>query len=275
MFDVFLAHNSEDKPIVREVASKLKRRGLRPWIDEEQFFAGNSIQKVIQDVIPSVGSAVIFIGPNGLGSWHEDEAQLLLDTCKKQNKPIFLVLLPGIEKLPNDLGFLNQRYRVSLETEKINYALDKIESGIKGRKVSPFSDVLLCYKQENAIEVRCIEKQLKEAGISVWKTGLNSSSLQSSVLGQLQKDFARIRSLALFIGDSGGPWESEIISDIILDFRESRRPVIPTLLKDLDVEKELDLPIYFRRVGRVDFRITDPDPVKRLLLGITGEDRYK
>ena len=32
-FDVFLSHSSHDKPIVREVAERLKRDGLRVWFD--------------------------------------------------------------------------------------------------------------------------------------------------------------------------------------------------------------------------------------------------
>ena len=33
-FDVFLSHNSKDKP-VRQIAAKLRERGITPWLDEE------------------------------------------------------------------------------------------------------------------------------------------------------------------------------------------------------------------------------------------------
>ena len=32
-FDVFLSHNSRDKPAVERLAEKLKRAGLEPWFD--------------------------------------------------------------------------------------------------------------------------------------------------------------------------------------------------------------------------------------------------
>jgi tetratricopeptide (TPR) repeat protein len=32
-FDVFLCHNSQDKPKVKEIAEKLKQQGLTPWLD--------------------------------------------------------------------------------------------------------------------------------------------------------------------------------------------------------------------------------------------------
>lgn len=33
-FDVFLSHNSRDKPVVERIAEKLKRAGLDPWFDK-------------------------------------------------------------------------------------------------------------------------------------------------------------------------------------------------------------------------------------------------
>ena len=33
-FDVFLSHNSKDKPVIRHIGEALKGRGLRVWLDE-------------------------------------------------------------------------------------------------------------------------------------------------------------------------------------------------------------------------------------------------
>jgi len=33
-YDVFLSHSSKDKPVVRELANRLKQDGLRVWLDE-------------------------------------------------------------------------------------------------------------------------------------------------------------------------------------------------------------------------------------------------
>ncbi len=50
-FDVFLAHNSVDKPQVRVIAKKLRERGLKPWLDEEQIPPGMSFQDEIHRTI--------------------------------------------------------------------------------------------------------------------------------------------------------------------------------------------------------------------------------
>ena len=42
IFDVFLCHNSEDKPVVREIAQKLSEENIKPWLDEAEIRAGTS-----------------------------------------------------------------------------------------------------------------------------------------------------------------------------------------------------------------------------------------
>jgi hypothetical protein len=53
LFDVFLCHNGEDKPAVREMAQRLVQSGIKPWLDEEQIRPGTSWQKALGDQIES------------------------------------------------------------------------------------------------------------------------------------------------------------------------------------------------------------------------------
>ena len=65
-FDVFLAHNSADKPQVRVIANKLRERGLKPWLDEEQIPPGELFQESIQKAITQIRATAIVIGSKGL-----------------------------------------------------------------------------------------------------------------------------------------------------------------------------------------------------------------
>jgi hypothetical protein len=47
IFDVFLCHNSEDKPAVREISRKLAKNNIKPWLDEEQIRPGTSWQPAL------------------------------------------------------------------------------------------------------------------------------------------------------------------------------------------------------------------------------------
>ena len=42
-WDVFLSHNSQDKPQVRRLAERLRGDGLRVWLDEWEIQLGDSI----------------------------------------------------------------------------------------------------------------------------------------------------------------------------------------------------------------------------------------
>src|ERR1039458_3802188 len=47
-FDVFLSHSAKDKAVVRDVAARLQRDGVRVWLDEEQIKPGDSIPAKIE-----------------------------------------------------------------------------------------------------------------------------------------------------------------------------------------------------------------------------------
>ena len=66
-FDVFLCHNSEDKPAVREIASKLLERNVRPWLDEAELRPGLPWQRDIEEQLQTIPAAAVFVGPSGLG----------------------------------------------------------------------------------------------------------------------------------------------------------------------------------------------------------------
>lgn len=136
-FDVFLAHNTQDKPQVRFVASALKQRRLKVWLDEEQILPGKIFQLEIQKAINNVKSAVIFIGQAGLSRWQYIELQSLYSQfVQAENvKTIIPVLLPRVNEIPKDLLFLAQHHWVSF-TNGIDdvEALHQLEWGITGRK---------------------------------------------------------------------------------------------------------------------------------------------
>jgi DNA-directed RNA polymerase subunit RPC12/RpoP len=134
-YDVFLAHNSSDKTNVMKIAGKLRERGINPWIDKEQIPPGRWFQDVIQEAIPKVKSAAIFIGPKDIGRWQALELRAFISECIDRNIPVIPVLLPSVEKLPGNLIFLKE-----LNWVKFNYdindtkALDDLIWGITGKR---------------------------------------------------------------------------------------------------------------------------------------------
>ena len=58
-FDVFLSHNSKDKPAVKVLGTALKKRGLSVWLDEWELRPGLPWQRALEDIIGSCKSAAV------------------------------------------------------------------------------------------------------------------------------------------------------------------------------------------------------------------------
>jgi hypothetical protein len=67
IFDVFLCHNSEDKPAIREIWQKLVKEGIKPWLDEMEIRPGTSWQTALEQQIENIKSAAVFVGERGVG----------------------------------------------------------------------------------------------------------------------------------------------------------------------------------------------------------------
>lgn len=94
-FHVFLSHNSQDKPAVRELAAALRKRELHVWLDEDELRPGIPWQKSIEDGIRASASIAVLIGKDGLGPWEDEEMQAALRQAVKDQRPVIPVVLPA------------------------------------------------------------------------------------------------------------------------------------------------------------------------------------
>lgn len=96
-FDVFLSHNSRDKPVVERVGEKLRRGGIEPWLDKWHLTPGGRWQDEMGSALRACAACAIFVGPTGLGDWVREELAVALDrAAKDRGFRLFLVLLPGL-----------------------------------------------------------------------------------------------------------------------------------------------------------------------------------
>ncbi len=96
-FDVFLSHNSRDKPAVERLAVKLKTAGLEPWLDAWCLTPGGRWQEELVAGLRDCAACAVFVGPHGLGDWVHEELGVALDRAAKDRSfRLFLVLLPGL-----------------------------------------------------------------------------------------------------------------------------------------------------------------------------------
>lgn len=107
-FDVFLSHNSKDKPVVRALARRLAERGIHVWLVEDQLIPGRAWQPLLERGIERSATGAVLVGRDGLGPWEDEEMQALLRQAVTDGKPVIPVLLPGAPKQPELPLFLDQ-----------------------------------------------------------------------------------------------------------------------------------------------------------------------
>lgn len=105
-FDVFLCHNSADKPIVKQIGEELKARRLRPWLDEWELRPGQPWQSTLEQQIAHIKAAAVFVGHNGIGPWQNLEQQAFLREFVQRQVPVIPVLLPDAPREPGLPVFL-------------------------------------------------------------------------------------------------------------------------------------------------------------------------
>ena len=146
-FDVFLCHNSQDKPTVIEIANQLKAKTIKPWLDDWELQPGLPWQPELQRQIQNIKSAAVFIGQNGIGPWQQREIESFLQEFDQRKCPVIPVLLPQApQKEPELPLFLKSMTWVDFREGSSVYTdpLEKLVWGITG--IKPVSQSIIQHK---------------------------------------------------------------------------------------------------------------------------------
>jgi hypothetical protein len=134
IFDVFLSHNSKDKPAVRELAEALRARGLNVWLDEWELVPGRPWEETLEEIIETTRSSAILVGKDGLGPWQDAEMRGCLAEFVKRKLPVIPVLLPGSPEMPRLPFFLKGFTWVDLREGLTAEGLDRLKWGATGSR---------------------------------------------------------------------------------------------------------------------------------------------
>jgi hypothetical protein len=140
-FDVFLSHNSSDKPQVRVIAEALKKNGLKVWLDEWELPPGSLWQQALEAGLTASRTVAVLVGPAGVGRWEEPEILAAIDESTRRNKRLIPVLLPGASRAQiEDRAFLRQHMWVEFKgdladpepIERLIWGITMVKSGTDG-----------------------------------------------------------------------------------------------------------------------------------------------
>ena len=136
-FDVFLSHNSQDKPAVEDIAARLRSRGLTVWLDKHELRPGLPWQEGLEAGILASRSVAVFIGAGGLGVWEGPEMRTFLDRSRRESIPVIPVLLPGCLDSPQLPLFLQAFTWVDLRKGVDDAGMARLAWGITGASSNP------------------------------------------------------------------------------------------------------------------------------------------
>src|SRR5512135_3431887 len=143
-YHVFLSHSTVDKPAVEDLANRLVREGIEPWLDKWNLVPGEVCQPAMEAALADCASCAVFIGPSEFGPWQNEERRAAIARRVNEARTVadprdrfrvIPVLLPAAERPePSRLPpFLTAstwvEFRTSLEDEQ---AFHRLVSGIRG-----------------------------------------------------------------------------------------------------------------------------------------------
>ncbi len=150
-FDVFLCHNSKDKPEVKQIGEQLRRQGLKPWLDEWEFRPGLPWQRELERQIGHIKSAAVFVGSSGFGPWQEHELDAFLREFVKRECPVIPVLLPTAPQQPILPIFLSSYMWVDFLQQQPE-PMGQLIWGITGIKLQNYQTPIIPSKIDEEIE---------------------------------------------------------------------------------------------------------------------------
>src|ERR1017187_6833972 len=103
-FDVYLCYSSKDKPLVRRLAHRLKRAGLRVWFDEWNVRSGDIIALKVDEGLEQSRVLLLCVSPNALASgWLALERSTAIHRAPANADRRFIPLLLADCEMPDTL----------------------------------------------------------------------------------------------------------------------------------------------------------------------------
>ncbi len=77
---VFLCHNKEDKPFVKQLARDLENHGVKYWLDDAEINVGDSLIEKIRNGLDEVDYVAVILSPNSIASpWVQREMDVAMN----------------------------------------------------------------------------------------------------------------------------------------------------------------------------------------------------
>jgi hypothetical protein len=99
IWDAFISHASEDRDLVRDLAARLRRAGLRLWVDQQELRLGDSLSEKIDEGLATSRFGIVIFSPNFVAKrWPRQELNGLMAREDGRGGKVILPVWHQIEK---------------------------------------------------------------------------------------------------------------------------------------------------------------------------------
>lgn len=243
-FDVFLCHNSADKPAVKEIGQKLKARGILPWLDEWELRPGLPWQDVLNERIKQIKTAAVFVSSQGLGPWQNRELYAFLRQFIKRGSPVIPVLLPDAPHMPDLPVDLDGMTWVDFRKQDPD-PMSRLIWGITGTKTDAARGAVFLAEVTDDLDPQRdnAKRYLEQAGLRVLPVAWYPR--EPHVFQQAaQRDLAKCKLFVQLLGGTCGKKSPDLPQGYArLQFecaKEAGKPILQWRSRELDVASITD-----------------------------------
>jgi hypothetical protein len=148
-FDAFISYNTLDHAAVEHIGYALKDRGLSVFLDHWKLVPGRPWPDALEERLAGCRTAVVVLGPSGMGPWQQRERSLALD--RQARDPAFGVIPVILPDADPTLGFLSLNTRVDLRGGVADAeSMDLLVAAIRGE---PPPSAVLAHTRKAAAQV--------------------------------------------------------------------------------------------------------------------------
>jgi hypothetical protein len=136
-YHVFLSYSGEERAVVEEIGTELKGLGLKVWFDRWVLPPGEPWQRHLLEGVEQSAATLLFVGPNGLGRWQEEELGAAINKrVAEGNHRIVPAILPGVSPDQIKLPLILKNFTWVLLQENLHdrVPLERLYCGITGAK---------------------------------------------------------------------------------------------------------------------------------------------
>jgi len=135
-YDVFISHSAKDKPAVRELAERLRKDGLRVWLDDWEIKPGDSIPLKIEQGLEQSRTLVLVMSAHASASeWvtFERHAVMFHDPTNQQRRFIPLRLDDAeVKGTLRQFAYVDWRQRTKEEYDRLLTSCSPLVSETEG-----------------------------------------------------------------------------------------------------------------------------------------------